>query len=330
MGVSPREVLFTSGATEALSLAILGVAAGLPTGKRTILVNVTEHKAALAAADQAARLFGARVVRVPVGAGGRADLQAWSDCLDDSVGLAVMMLVNNETGVVGQVREVADRAHGVGALVLSDVTQAIGKIEVDLSELGVDAATLSGHKFYGPRGTGALIATREVQRTMVPLMPGGGQEKGLRGGTPNVPSLVAMGVAAELAAKETKSDIERISALSDRLSESIVRFVPSATIVAADSPRVPSTICVRFRGADSEEVLAGLRSTEVSAGSACSAGSPTPSHVLTAMGFDATSARECIRISLGRPTTWADCAVAIEDIASAVAGVRARESGGTK
>lgn len=329
LGVSPGEIVFTSGATEALSLAILGYLAGLPSSDRVVLVSDTEHKAALSAAEVAWHLLGARVVRIPVTTYGVPDLEQWRHQLAETAsGLAVMMLVNNETGVIGPVGDLALIARERGVAVLCDATQALGKLPVDFGELGVDLAVISGHKFYGPKGAGALVASRAIQRRLVSVMPGGGQERGLRGGTSNTPALVAMGEAAQLAVKYVLPDSKRLGLLAARMSDMLRARVPDVTVVGDGAPRIGSTLCLHFPGADAEEVLAELKETEISAGSACSSGSPGPSHVLSAMGFDPRAAGQTLRVSLGRPTVWGDCAKAVDEIADAVALVRSRENRG--
>lgn len=322
MDASPSEVVFTSGASEALTLATLGVVLGSPS-RPNILVAATEHKATIAAAELASRLSGGEVGVVPVTSSGVVDLDALGDLLGPDVGLVSVMHANNETGVVNPVSEVARLAHEHGALFLCDVTQSVSKVPVSMAGLGADIAAFSSHKLYGPKGAGALVASRHVQKALVPIFPGGGQERGLRGGTQDTASIVGFGVACALASAEQEGDSAHMSSLMGTFLASLDATAADAVVVGAAHGRIPNTVNLRFVGADAEAVMASMPNIAVSTGSACEAASPTVSHVLLAMGLSRAEASECIRVSLGRPTTVDDVLQAAVAMGRAVQRVRA-------
>jgi cysteine desulfurase len=319
----PRSVIFTSGASEAATLAILGavLAHGKPTP--SVVVGATEHKAVLAAADMAAHLSGGEVRRVPVLPDGQVDLNQLRAVVGKSTALVAVMAANNETGVLSPVLEVAEVCKTAGALFFCDVTQASAKIDVDLGAWGVDLAILSSHKIYGPKGAGALIAARDVQRSLVPVFAGGGQEHGLRGGTHDTAAITGFGLAASIAAKELDRDAAHCQQLTDRLVSDLQATMPGVELISAGVSRLSNTANLRFSGADADAVMASMPDVEVSSGSACQSATPAPSHVLLAMGYDTTSASECLRFSVGRPTTEKEITFAVRRVAEAVTRVRA-------
>jgi cysteine desulfurase len=321
--VAPRSVVFTSGASEATTLAVLGAALRHKGSRSSIVVGATEHKAVLAAAEMAARLTGGEVRQAPVLADGRVDLHRLHDLVDDSTALVAVMAANNETGVLAPVRAVAEVCKSAGALFFCDVTQAAAKTEVDMDAWGVDLAVLSSHKIYGPKGSGALVASREVQRSLVPIFAGGGQEHGLRGGTHDTAAISGFGLAAEIAAKDLDRDAAHSQRLTDRLVSDLSGMLPDVELVSAGVARLCNTANLRFAGADAEAVMASMPDVAVSSGSACQSAVPSPSHVLLAMGYDTASASECVRFSVGRPTTEEEITFAVRRVAEAVSRVRA-------
>ncbi len=233
------------------------------------------------------------------------------------------MAANNETGVLGPKAEVVSTAaHENGALHFSDLTQLVGKADVKSDCGDIDIMVLSSHKIYGPKGGGALIASRHVQKVLTPVVGGGGQEHGLRGGTHNTQGIIGLGVAAELASEETANDRIRITALKDRLLTGILEQVDDVTVNSKTAECLSNTLNLHFAGADAESVMAVVPEVAMSAGSACQSAVPTPSHVLIAMGLSHQEAAESVRISLGRPTTQAEVDEAVDLIADAVAKVR--------
>jgi cysteine desulfurase len=321
VGARASEVVFTSGASEALTLAVLGVALADP-ARPDVAVSAIEHKAVLTAAELAARLTGGRVRLLPVTSDGVVDLDRVADQIDGRVGLTCVMFANNETGVLQPVREVADRAASIGSRVLCDVTQGVGKAKVSMEDLGVDLVAFSSHKIYGPKGAGALIGSRQTLSSLVSVFPGGGQERGLRGGTQDVPTLAGFGKAAELAAAELDNDAAAAGRRIDRLI-SIVQGSLADIRINGRGRRISNTVNLRLVGADAEAVMASMPHVAVSTGSACQSAVPTVSHVLTAMGLSRADAEECIRISVGRFTTDAEIDQATSDLVAAVSRVRA-------
>jgi cysteine desulfurase len=294
VGARPGQVVFTSGGTEANNLAIGG------SGRPRVLVSAIEHDSVLRAA--ACEL-------VPATRTGIVDLAALERMLSASSepALVALMLANNETGVIQPVAEAARIAHAHGALLHCDAVQAAGKIAVDVEALGADLMSLSAHKLGGPPGVGALVVTDDVE--LRARQRGGGQERGRRAGTENLPGIVGFGVAAEIAAAELAA-MARIAALRDELERRAMAAVPGAVILGRDEARLPNTTCLALAGLASELQVMGLdlAGVAVSAGSACSSGKVQPSHVLRAMGADAPTAGSAIRVSLG----WQSSAVDID------------------
>lgn len=299
----PAEVIFTGGGTEADNLALKGVCAGAPKGR--LLVGGIEHSAVLGPADALATL-GWQVQCLSVDGEGRYDLGALDQALaGKDVRLVSAMRANNETGVLQDVAAIAGQAHAAGALLHCDAVQAAGKIPVDLRALGADLLTLSAHKLNGPRGVGALIMDRRVD--LVPLVHGGGQEQGLRGGTENLAGIVGFGKAAALAKAELAERATHARGLRDAL-ETGVRKLTGVTIFSGAAERLPNTLQFGLPGIDGEWLVMELdkRGIAVSSGSACHSGSGEPSHVLTAMGYEPAIAKGALRISFGMGNTSQD------------------------
>ena len=288
IGASPDDVTFTSGGTEANQLAL----GGFP-GRR-IIVSAIEHDSVLAGAPDAARL--------PVTGDGVADLDALDRMLKGGPpALVSLMLANNETGAIQPVAEAATIAHRHDAILHCDAVQALGKISFTVNELNADLITISAHKIGGPMGIGALIASPDLP--LRPVQTGGGQERGRRAGTENLPGIVGFGAAAAIA-----SDMAPVAALRDEAERRLLAIAPDATVHAASAPRLPNTICVSMpEVAAATQVMAlDLAGVMVSAGSACSSGRVRRSHVLDAMGVPPDRAECAIRISLGWSTTQTD------------------------
>lgn len=318
---SPQDVVFTSGATEATVLAILGVMLGAR-GRPNIVVSTTEHKAVIAAAEVGARLSGGEVRNVAVGYDGVVDRGHLFRLVDDSVALVAVMAANNETGVLGPIADVTKLARDVGALCFVDATQLLGKNAFGEKIADADIVVCSSHKIYGPKGAGALVANRHTQKSIVPIASGGGQERGIRGGTQNTSAIVGFGLAAELATKEQSSDASRLGRLSAGLLDAVTNELSGIEVNGSAAERLSNTLNLRFVGADAEAVMTSMPNVLVSAGSACQSAVPTPSHVLLAMGLSGNAASESLRISLGRPTTEHDIEEAAELIVDAVTRVR--------
>lgn len=319
-GASAREVVFTSGATEANHLAIAGVAAAAPPERRHAVTVATEHKAVL---DVFRRLTadGWHVTMLPVPASGLVDVRAVAEAITPQTALVSVMLANNEIGVVQPVAEIARHAHAHGAVMHTDAVQALGRMPVDVHELGVDLASFSAHKLYGPKGVGALYLRRGVESRLRAPMPGGGQERGLRGGTLNVPGIVGFGAACDIARHELDGEIRRLTLLRDRLWQRLQAQVDGVSLNGALAPRLAGNLNVTFAGVDGEALLLGLTNIAVSSGAACT--SAQPSHVLAALGLDTTAALASLRFGLGRWTTAEDIDRAVAHVAEVVAHLRA-------
>lgn len=316
-----QDVIFTSGASEAALLGLVGAALGAP-NRPNIVVSAVEHKAVLAAAELGARLSGGEVRCAGVNQRGELDLVELGELVDDSVAAVAVMAGNNETGVLAPISEVSVVANDSGALTFVDATQVIGKGPLKLASDAANLLVCSSHKVYGPKGAGALIASRQAQKALVPIAPGGGQERGLRGGTHNTPSIVGFGLAAEFAMKEQPSDTERIGELAQELLTGLTDRIAGVEVNGGGVERLSNTLNLRFADADAEAMMASMPQIQVSSGSACQSAVPMPSHVLMAMGRSGTEAAESLRISLGRPTTSDEIRAATDAIAGAVTRVR--------
>ncbi|HKX10565.1 MAG TPA: cysteine desulfurase family protein, partial [Stellaceae bacterium] len=293
VGAAPSEVVFTSGGTEANHLALRGVT------DRRILISAIEHDSVRAAAPEA--------TVIPVTSEGVVDLRELEAMLaaDARPALVSIMLANNETGAIQPIAEIAAIARAHGALLHCDAIQGAGKIPVTMRALGADLMSISAHKLGGPQGVGALVVREGV--TLGALQRGGGQERGRRAGTENLPGIVGLGAAAEVAAREGLPSAA-IAELRDAAQAALTSVAPEARVFAKDAPRLPNTLCIGMPGvAASTQVMAlDLAGVMVSAGAACSSGKVRRSHVLAAMGATPEDAESAIRVSLGWSTTAAD------------------------
>jgi cysteine desulfurase len=323
LGAEPSQVVFMSGGTEADNLAVLGAAhaarqAGRP---MRVAVSAVEHKAVLAAAHEVARQGGEEII-LPVDASGRLDLAALDAALARKPAVVSVMWVNNETGVVQPMAEIAARCTRAGALLHSDAVQAFGKVPLGLRDLSCALLTISGHKIGAPKGIGALIV--RDRKAVEAIIHGGGQQFGIRPGTENVAGAVALGRAATLAAEEQPGAAARLAALRDALVAELRAAVPDLVLHGEGAPRAPHVANLGIPGTDSEALLMhlDLAGIAASAGSACSTGAVEPSHVLTAMAVPRALALGSIRFSLGHETTGADTARAAAVFPQVVAKVR--------
>lgn len=302
IGAAASEITFTSGATEANNLAILGVARaahGREPNRRRVLVSAIEHKAVLEPA-QALKSEGFEISIVPVDHRGLLDLAEFARLVDEDLLLASVMMVNNETGVIQPVKEAAALAHQSGALFHSDAAQAAGKIDVNVVELDVDYLTLSAHKSYGPMGIGALYVAASALKPL-PLTLGGGQQGGLRPGTEPVALIAAFGAAARVAKHRLSSDQEHCSGLIEQLLETLEQRQLRFRRVSGDAPTVPGTASIQLFGVDADELCARIaRHVSLSTGSACTSGQIKSSHVLESIGLSELDARGVIRIFCNR------------------------------
>ena len=322
LGASAKEVVFTSGATESNNLAIKGAARALKSRGNHIVTVVTEHKAVL---DSCKRLEheGFEITRLGVGSDGRVDLDQLRDAVTERTVLVSVMAANNEIGVLQPIAEIGAIAHERGALMHSDAVQAVGKVPFNVAELPVDLASITAHKFYGPKSAGALYVRRgDARLELDPLIDGGGHERGLRSGTLNVTGIVGLGKACEIAKAEMTSDRDRIGALRDRLLDRLRAAVPGLYVNGSLEHRLTNNLNVSFQGISGESLLVGIDDICVSAGSACSSGSEEPPYVLVALGLDPDLARASLRFGLGRTTTEAEIDYTSDKVASVVRQLR--------
>jgi cysteine desulfurase len=320
IGARTREVVFTSGATESNNLALKGALHANVRRGRHIVTIVTEHSSVL---DPCKRLAadGGRVTQLPVGRDGLIDLDGVRDAVTDETVVVSVMAANNEIGVVQPLAAVAAIAHERGAWLHTDAVQAIGKVPFDVEASGADLVSMTAHKVYGPKGVGALYVRRKHPRVDVtPMLDGGGQERGVRSGTLNVPGIVGFGAAVEIAAREMPEEAPRLRMLRDRLLNSLTARVPDVIVNGALEPRLPGNLNVSFPGVDGERLLIGLDDIAVSSGAACTAAQP--SHVLRALGHPVDLALASLRFGLGRSTTEADVDRAVERVSELVMRLR--------
>ena len=328
IGAEAHEIVFTSGSTEAINLAIKGVAENYSSKGKHIVTVCTEHSAVL---DTCKHLEtkGCEVTYLSVNADGLIDLNEVKSVLREDTILVCVMLANNETGVLQPVKEISDLAHEIGALFFCDATQAVGKIPVNVDSLGIDLMCISGHKLYAAKGVGALYVRQRMNRVKIPaLIHGGGHEKGMRSGTLNVPAIVGLGSACALAQKKMSKNAEHILSLRNYLESELLK-VDGISVNGNIETRLFNTTNILFSGADSDAVIMGLGNPEsdlpliaVSNGSACTSASVEPSHVLTAMGLDETAAFSSIRFSLGKFNTKKEIDVVIAAVKNVVSSLR--------
>jgi cysteine desulfurase len=293
------EIVFTSGGSEATNTAILSALAVLP-GRDEIVTSQVEHPSVLALCAHLEATGRAKVHRVPVDARGILDIAAYRNAFNKRTAVATIQWANNETGVVFPIASLASIAHRAGALFHTDAVQAAGKLALDLRATEIDMLSVSAHKMHGPKGIGALYVRHGVR--LAPLVHGGRQERARRAGTENAPAIVGFGLAAEMAQQSISADMPRISALRDRLQREILRSVPGAMAIGSESNRLPNTLNVAFEDVEADSILSMLDRARIAAssGSACSAGSMEPSHVLRAMKTPFSHLRGAVRFSLSR------------------------------
>ncbi len=300
---SPTEIVLTSGATEACNLALKGAALAPGQRRRRLVTQATEHKAVL---ETLRRLTtrGFELTVLPVDRNGLVEPAAVEAAVTDDTALVSLMLANNETGTLQPVAAVAEIAHRHGALLHCDAAQGLGKVTVDVDDLGADLLSVSGHKFGGPKGTGALYRRRrQPLLALEPQLDGGGQEGGLRSGTPNLPGAVGMARAAELAVTDLGAAARRLADLRERLADAILGTLDGVTRNGHPARCLPNTLNLAFAGVDGQALRASLPDLAVSSGSACTTASPEPSYVLRAMGVPAALAHASLRFSVGRTNT---------------------------
>ena len=321
LGARSSEIYFTSGGTEADNWAVRGSVRA--SGKKHFVVGATEHHAVLEAAELL-KGEGCELSLAPVDEYGAADLAALQGLLRQDTALVAVMAANNEVGTVQPIKEIAAAAHGCGALFFTDAVQAAGALELNVNEIGCDLLSLSSHKFYGPKGAGALYV--RAGTPLAKLIAGGQQERGLRGGTLNVPAIVGMAEAFRLACKERQERTAQIRAARDAFVQEILQTIPGVRFNGHPQQRLPGNAHFMFEGVAGDALLAALDLAGVAAsgGAACSSGSAKPSHVLLAMGRTEREARAGVRFTFGKNTSEEEALRAAQIVRNCVLRLRSR------
>lgn len=323
LGCEPRELVITSGATEAINLAIKGAAPILERKGRHAISARSEHKAGM---DPLKRLEkqGWTVTWLTPDRTGRITPEQVTDAITGETTLVSIMLANNEIGTIAPIAGIAAVCHARGIVLHTDATQAIGKMPVNVDDLDVDLMSFSAHKFYGPKGVGGLfVRRRERSVRLTPQIEGGGHQRGLRSGTLPVPGIVGMSEAMRLAVEDLPEEMPRLARLRDMLENAIRTGLVGVEINGDPALRIPNTTNLRFAGVAGEALMLAMKTVAVSSGSACSAADPEPSHVLRAIGLSDDEARSSLRFSLGRFTTEDEILAAADHVIQTVTSLRA-------
>ena len=322
IGAEAREIVLTSGATEANNLALKGALPHLKRKGNHLVTAATEHKAVLDPLRRLAR-EGWELSIVPPDEHGLVTAEAIAGALTDRTVLVSVMAANNEVGTINPIGAIGHLCHVWGIVFHTDATQAVGKVPLDVQADAIDLLSLSAHKMYGPKGVGALyVRRRDPPVRLSPLFDGGGHERGFRSGTIAVPLVVALGEAAALATREREGESGRLRELRDRLHSGIAARLPGTRLNGHPTHRLPGNLNLSFDGVDGEALMMAMRDVAVSSGSACTSANPEPSHVLRAMGVDEDLARASLRFGLGRFTTVEEIDFAIEAVTDAVTRLR--------
>jgi cysteine desulfurase len=334
IGAEPREIVFTSGATESNNTALKGAAHfHRQFGKDQVVTLATEHKCVLESA-RSLEAEGFRVAYVPVGRDGLADLGRLEAAISGQTSIVSVMAAHNEIGVIQPLKEISALAHAKGALFHSDAAQAVGKMPFDVEEIGLDLASISGHKIYGPKGVGALYLRRRPRARITPLIDGGGQERAMRSGTLPVPLIVGLGQAAAIARSEMEGEAQRLLVLRARLLNGLKSRIPDLVLNGHAERRLPGNLNLSFPGIKAPDLIAACPGLALSTGSACTAAEIEPSYVLKALGLGEDIAGSSLRIGIGRFTTATEIDFAIEAVSAALNRLRSgpgvtSASGGT-
>lgn len=310
INASSKELIFTSGATEAINLAIKGLAERNANQGKHIITVATEHKAVLDTCNYL-QTKGFEITYLPVQSNGLIDIDQLKESFRPDTILVSVMYVNNETGVIQPIKEIAAITHSHDAIFMTDATQAVGKIAIDVNDLGIDIMCFSGHKMYAPKGIGVLYVRNTVQLT--PIIHGGGQEQGMRSGTLNVPGIIALAKACEIAQEEMANDSIRIEKLRNELESELLK-ISNTTVNGSTTNRIFNTSNICFKGQDAEIMIGRMKNFAVSNGSACTSAVVEPSHVLKAMGLNDEDAYASLRFSLGKYNSEEDIGQVVESI----------------
>ena len=319
----PSELFFTSGGTESDNLSIFGVTGNLRGKKNHLVVGAAEHHAVIEPAEYLHKKHGYDLDLLPIDGEGYSSASELRELVNDQTAIVSVMHGNNETGMMQDIRALADVAHEKGVLFHTDAVQSIGKVKIDVKELDVDLLSLTGHKIYGPKGSGALFVRQGVK--LQPLFYGGSHEKKRRPGTENVAGIVGLAKALEIAGKRMDEDFKRFTELSGYFIDAVTSRIPDVKLNGARKNRLPHTMNLSFEGIEGESIIVSLdmEGVAVASGSACTSGAVDPSHVLTAMGFPAVTALGAIRFSMGRTTTKEQLDYVLEKLPPIIERLRA-------
>jgi cysteine desulfurase len=322
IGADEKEVIFTSGATESNNLAIRGVAEFYKDRKNHVVTTVTEHKCVL---DTCRHLeqSGFEVTYLPVQKNGLIDLEALKAAITDKTVVVSIMAVNNEIGVIQPLEEIGKICREKKVFFHTDAAQAAGKIPLDVEKMNIDLMSISGHKIYGPKGIGALYVRRKPRVRLVPLIVGGGQERGFRSGTLPTPLCVGLGEAAEICLKEMDGEARRLKKLQERMLKGLNDKLTEIVVNGDLEHRIPGNLNISFAYVEGESLMMGIKGLSVSSGSACTSASLEPSYVLRALGVEEEMAHTSLRIGLGRFTTEQEVDTAVDELVRHVNKLRA-------
>lgn len=325
IGADPDEIVFTSGATEANNLAILGLAARAPSNRRRMLVSAIEHKCVLASSRAAVNRYGLKLEMIPATSNGVIDIEALRSLLSDDVLCVAVMAVNNEIGTIQPLSQIGQLCKEAGTIFHCDAVQAPLAMQLDVHELGIGSLSLSAHKIYGPKGVGAAFLRRDIQDQVEPLIYGGGQQRNLRSGTLPTPLCVGFGTAVSILEEiDGIAEHERVRTLRDQFEERLCGLGSFVQVNGAGTARHPGNLNIRFEGYSAQDILAAVQpNLAASTGSACTSGISEPSHVLRAIGLTEAQADASIRFSLGRFSVPEDIDVAVSLIRDALPRVAA-------
>ncbi len=323
IGADPKEVVFTSGATESDNIALKGAAHMYKDKGDHIITLLSEHKAVLDTCHRLERDGQAKVTYLTPKSDGIVDLEELENAITDKTIMVAIMMANNEIGVIQPVKQIGEICRKHNVVFFTDAVQAVGKVPVDVNEMNIDVLALSAHKIYGPKGVGALYVRRKKPRVKLsPVIDGGGHERGMRSGTLNVPGIVGLGKAIELCAEEMEEESKRLTYLRDKLKDGIMSQLDEVYINGSYDHRLPNNLNISFAYVEGEGLLMGMKDLAVSSGSACTSASLEPSHVLKSLGVGEELAHSSIRYSMGRFTTEEEIDFAIELTVKAVNRLR--------
>jgi len=314
IGAIPKEIIFTSGATEANNIALQGVARFYTEKGRHIITLKTEHKAVLDVCDYLEK-EGFEITRFPVQKDGLLDIEKFEDSIRPDTIMASVMHANNEIGVIQPILEIGQICKKKNIIFHVDAAQSVGKIPVDINKMGIDLLSISAHKLYGPKGVGALYLRRKDPRVQLqPIMYGGGHERGIRSGTLPVPNIVGFGKACEISQHVMVKESEKIQSLRDTLMRMIRENIPKASVNGSMGKRLPGNLNMSFSGANNEAIISGVPEIAISSGAACTSSTMEASHVLLAMGLSKNEAYSALRFGIGRFNTKEDIEIGANSI----------------